>query len=152
MPLPHHRYVPGLTARHPEGAFDRIREQAHAETRSDAAEHNQAWLFGLDLLEARYAWEAHEVLEMVWMRAGPNTPERAFVQAIIQLANAALKHGMGRPKAALRLCGIAEDHVHQAVLSGQHNVMGLAAVSVLEQIGSVRNCCETGNDVRIVLD
>ena len=152
LPLPKHRYVPGLTARHPEGAFDRVRDMADAETSSQTAAQNTAWLHGLDLLEAGFYWEAHEVLEQVWMNAGPQTPERAMVQAVIQLANAALKHGMARPNAVLRLCAIAEDHLHAAALTGAADIMGLTPTDLQSQINRVRYAREDRGEVKLSLE
>ncbi|MEO0362637.1 MAG: DUF309 domain-containing protein [Pseudomonadota bacterium] len=126
-PLPAHRHTPGRNERHEEGAFDWIRDQAPAETTSAGAADNPAWAYGLRLFNAGFYWEAHEVLEPVWMNAAPNAPERALSQAVIQLANAALKREMGRPRAALRLCDIAEAHAREA---GEGPVMGLDPAAV----------------------
>lgn len=67
---------------------------------------SEAFLVGLRYLETGYFWEAHEVLEPVWMALPENGDHRCLVQALIQFANAQLKLEMGRPKAAKRLCGI----------------------------------------------
>ena len=72
-------------------------------------EHSTAFRAGLAYFEAGYFWECHEVLEAVWMAAPNPSPERAFVQAIIQLANARLKLAMGQPNATRRLCAIVDD-------------------------------------------
>lgn len=140
-PLPDHRYVPGRTARHPEGAFDWIRDQAPAETLGAGARANAPWRYGLRLLNAGFYWEAHEVLEPVWMNAAPNSVERAATQAVIQLANAALKRDMGKPRAALRLCAIAEDHGRDA---GAGPVMGLSPTDVFAAIDHVRRTADAG--------
>ena len=62
-----------------------------------AAAENPAFQAGLDCLESGFYWEAHEILEPVWMNAPADAPERFMVQALIQLANAALKQVMDRP-------------------------------------------------------
>ena len=66
-----------------------------------------AFQHGLRYLEHGYYWEAHEVLESVWMALEQESPERCFVQALIQVANAHLKSLMGREKAVRRLCEIS---------------------------------------------
>lgn len=73
-----------------------------------------ALTFGLSLIHNHYFWEAHEVLEPVWMKASPNSAERQLLQALIQLANACLKSTMGQPQAAARLAQIADDHLQEA--------------------------------------
>ena len=147
--LPEHRHVPGQSARHPEGAFDVIRAQALRPTRSATASQNPAWRYGLRLLGAGYWWETHEVLEPVWMHAPPNAPERHMVQAVIQIANAALKYEMARPNAARRLCAMATSLV-RAADSGL--VMGLETRRVLGVINALRAGEEGDWQQGIVLD
>jgi len=105
---PTQAYVPGKTPRHEEGAFDSVRATARAGMSVDALTDCAAFQTGLEYLDTGYYWEAHEVLEPVWMVLPNNSDERYLVQALIQLANARLKLCMGRPKAALRLCGIVQ--------------------------------------------
>ena len=133
-PLPVHRYVPGQSSRHPEDAFDGIRAQADVDPR------NAAWVYGLDLAEAGFYWEAHEVLEAVWLKARTGTPERAMIQAIIQLVNAALKQVMGRDKAALRLCGMVDALLDQ---SGT-GAMGLQTPRIRDVITDLRRRIDAG--------
>lgn len=144
LTLPDHRYVPGRTARHAEGAFDAARDLAPDPTTSDGAAANVAWAFGLDLLEAGFWWEAHEVLEPVWMNAPPGSAERLMVQAVIQLANAALKHEMGRPRAAFRLCGIVDHLLDAAAADGGGPVMDLAPDELRRAVESLRQRIEVG--------
>jgi hypothetical protein len=59
--------------------------------------------FGVELYEAGYFWEAHEVLEAVWKAAPMNGLDRIALRALIQLANAALKQRMGQQAASGRL-------------------------------------------------
>lgn len=125
--LPPVRHIPGVTPRHPEGAFDDIRARASVVTKSETARDNAAWVHGLTLFNAGCWWEAHEVWEEVWMRAPNGTPEKAMTQAAIQLANAALKVLMGKPNATRRLCLIVEDKVKAA---GGGVVMGVAGADL----------------------
>ncbi len=104
-------YVPGKTQRHPEGAFDEIRATAKPDLSAAELADCQAFRTGLLYLDAGFHWEAHEVLEPVWMVLPDDSEDRRFVQALIQLANGLLKLKMDRPKAALRLAGIARDLV-----------------------------------------
>ena len=121
-PLPDEAYIPGQTPR-PETspAFDAA---AAAPTPTDdtfwAANHT--YLYGIALYDACFFWEAHEVWEPVWMNAKPNSPERALMQGLIQLANACLKLRMGRDRAAHRLIDMAARHFRSI---GPASVMGL---------------------------
>ena len=103
-------------------------------TVSETAGLNPAWHYGLVLLEAGFYWEAHEVLEPVWMNAAEDSAERHLVQAVIQLANGALKIAMGRPKAAERLFDMVRDLLAKA---GPGPVMGLDPLQVVQTIATI---------------
>ncbi|WP_372610840.1 DUF309 domain-containing protein [Aquicoccus sp.] len=106
--LPDRAYVPGRGPRHPEGAFDRLRATARPGMSAKALAGSDAWRGGLWFLANGYFWEAHEVIEPVWMALPPNSAERRMAQAVIQLANGALKLRMGWPAAAARLADQVE--------------------------------------------
>ncbi|MEM8750547.1 MAG: DUF309 domain-containing protein [Pseudomonadota bacterium] len=133
LPLPGHIYVPGKTARHDEAFLDPVKALAAQVTTDDTALENIAWLFGLRLIDEGYFWEAHEILETVWMQARPNSREKHLVQGVIHLANAGLKEKMERPVAAERLRHLALACFNEAYLSARdENLMGLA-LSDLQQ-------------------
>ncbi len=96
-------YVPGITKRPEEGRYDAIRDSARHGMTPDQLAASDAFQTGLRFLHTGWFWEAHEVLEPVWMACPPNSRERALCRALIQLANARLKARMGRPQAAARL-------------------------------------------------
>jgi len=112
--LPAHAYLPGRTARHPEGCFDGLKAglQPGMNWRQVAA--CPAWRNGVALIRLGYFWEAHEVLEAVWMHTAQGSAERALVQGVIQIANAWLKLRMAKPKAAFRILEMATGHVETA--------------------------------------
>ena len=132
--VPPHAYVPGRTARHPEGLFDDIRQTVPGGGDIDKLATCEAFLTGLAYLEMGFFWEAHELLEPVWMGLADESAERLFVQSLIQLANGKLKLEMGKPKAALRLARIATDLLQTA---GSADLMGVSADWVQSQIGNV---------------
>ncbi len=123
--LPPYAYVPGQTPRHPEGMFDAIRETARPGMSVHELSACPAWRCGKHYLAKGFFWEAHEVLEALWMALPHNTAERELVQAIIQLANAGLKLRMGREKAAARLLGEASRHAGEADRRGRGQVLGI---------------------------
>ena len=109
--MPPHAFIPGKNARHPDDWFDEIKSSVHAGLAPSQLQHTAAFRAGIIYLETGYFWECHEVLEAVWMQAPNETPEREMVQALIQLANAKLKILMLRPRAAMRLCVMVEQHL-----------------------------------------
>lgn len=108
---PAYAYVPGQTPRHPEHLFAAIRDTAVPGLSISQLAECQAFKVGLCYLDAGFYWEAHEVLEPVWMVLPVDGVERKFVQGLIQLANGLLKLEMDRPKASLRLVKIARSLV-----------------------------------------
>ena len=64
----------------------------------------EPYLYGIDLFNHGYWWEAHESLETVWLSAGQKTTICGrFVQGLIQLAGAQLKRFINVPRGALSL-------------------------------------------------
>jgi len=131
--LPSHAYVPGQNARHSEGAFDTIRDTAQPGMSDVELAASAAFQTGLRYLDQGYYWEAHEVLEPVWMACPPNAVSRSVVQGLIQLANARLKQKMEKPRAAGRLFAIATTHLK--VADGAV-VLGISTERVIAEIDS----------------
>jgi len=101
--LPSHAHVPGSGSAPDLGPLERAKDLTPAVTRAAEWQENVPYLYGHDLLQAGYHWEAHEVWEAVWLATPANSPERLLLQALIQNANARLKSGMQRENAAARL-------------------------------------------------
>lgn len=123
--LPAERHLPGATAGPAGGPVAVAAAVARATFEPAQWSASETYLFGFDLLAGGFFWEAHEVWEPVWMRCLPNSRERAVAQALIQCANAGLKHAMGRRGATMRLLRIAAALFDEA--SAGPTVMGLDA-------------------------
>ena len=136
---PGHAYVPGQSERHPENAFDTIRQTARMSLSPAELARCDAFRSGLVFLDTGYYWEAHEVWEPVWMALPEGCEERAFVQGLIQLANGCLKLRMGRPKAALRLVGIARELMPA---NASAVVMEVAVHDMHRRVDSLENTCK----------
>lgn len=63
----------------------------------------ETYLYGIDLFNHGYWWEAHEALEAVWVAAGRQTETGLFIQGLIQIAVAHLKRYQRFHDVALRL-------------------------------------------------
>lgn len=101
-------YVPGRTPRPPDGLYDPIRDTAVPGMTPEELAQSAAMQHGYAYIEAGFYWEAHEVLEPVWMALPQGSAERDLVQGLIQTANGLLKLRMERPRAARRLHAIAQ--------------------------------------------
>ena len=127
--LPSYRYVPG-TRPHPV-----TDPRGHSHGRGPrfpaAALDGRRWrespgyLYGCDLHNRGFWWEAHEAWEAVWHLAGRGSPERAALQGLIQVANGHLKLHMGRRKAVARLRESYGGHFDAAVRLAGTRFLGL---------------------------
>lgn len=101
--FPPYRYVPGRTPhprRDPKGHS--FASGAFAVRSFDPENWQQCepYLFGVDLFNHGYWWEAHECWESVWIAAGKRTIAGFFIQGLIQIAAARLKASQGCPRGA----------------------------------------------------
>lgn len=146
LTMPSHAYVPGQTPRHPEGAFDALRDTARPGMTAAVLAMTPAFRAGLLYLEKGFYWEAHEVLEPVWMALPRGSAERHLVQALIQLANARLKARMGRSRAVGRLGGIVARHLADCRAAGGAGVvMGQALAGLEAEAARLRNGIEASH-------
>ena len=136
FPLPGHAYLPGINKRHAEGFLDHIIDLLPREVCDETADTNIPWNYGLRLIDEGFFWEAHEVLEAVWMAAQPNSREKHLVQGMIHLANAKLKKKLEKETASLRLITLAEESLKRA-FQGLSNgkLMELSFDELQQQLG-----------------
>jgi len=125
LPLPDHAYVPGQTARHPDGAFSALCATAVKAKSQAELMRSDAWRVGLAWLDKGYFWEAHELLEPVWAALPQNSPERRLVQALIQIANAGLKTRMDKPKAVRKILEKARSLLSECGAGERQEIMGI---------------------------
>lgn len=94
-PFPDYRFVPGRAphpTRDPQGhSYNTPEEKLD---RFDPAKWSSCdcYLYGIDLFNHAYWWEAHEALETVWIAAGRHSRTGLFIQGLIQIAVAHLKN------------------------------------------------------------
>ncbi len=107
-PFPPYAHLPGVTP-HPKKAGGHSEGQADPisyELDADNWNQHPDYLFGIDLHNAGYFWEAHVWWEAVW-KATPKNAARSFVQGLIKASAAALKKRMEQPE-------IARQHAERA--------------------------------------
>jgi predicted metal-dependent hydrolase len=104
-PLPDYAFVPG---RFPHPVSD---PQGHSYNRAHEAivpPQPQEWLdctaylYGIDLFNQGYYWEAHETWEDIWHACGRTGEMADFMKGLIQLAVAGVKVREGIPKGVRR--------------------------------------------------
>jgi predicted metal-dependent hydrolase len=114
-PLPPYRFLPfqgSATLPHPRndpaGHSYHANEEYLSSFVPDDGVTCEPHLYGIDLFNHGYFWEAHEAWETVWLAAGGReTVCGLFVQGLIQLAAAQLKRVIGPPGAAESLTATA---------------------------------------------
>lgn len=116
FPFPDYAYLPG---RDPHPTADRSGHSFHcapwfavqAPPSPDQWLVCRPYLYGVDLFNFGYWWEAHESWEPLWRGCVANWVQRKFLQGLIQAANTLLKRQMGKEPAADRLCSECWNHL-----------------------------------------
>jgi hypothetical protein len=128
-PLPAYRYVPGLhphPIRDPRGhSYEPVLTLTrHAPWTIDEWRTLDDWLYGVDLFNRFYFWEAHEAWEGLWAAAERDSAPWLLLQGMIQSAAALLKVHMGVALGARTLSGEGLDKLHRAA-GMQRGLLGL---------------------------
>lgn len=93
--LPARAHVPGRAVPRPDAGEPRV-EEPHPGAERDWQRH-PAYLWGVDLYNHGYPWEAHEAWEALWRRAPAGSVARLMLQALIQCAATVVHARDGRP-------------------------------------------------------
>lgn len=106
--FPPYTYIPGRT---PHPAHDRTdapggMAEPPENLTTDPRQQIREFLYGIDLFNHGYYWEAHEVWEGLWHAAGRSGPMADFFKGLIKLAAAGVKTlegaAVGRRRHAVR--------------------------------------------------
>ncbi len=108
------------------------------------------YLYGVDLFNHGYWWEAHEAWESVWLAAGRDSLHGSFVQGLIQLAGAQLKRFTGVQRGAQML---TESGIAKLLLADETAGIYLG-IAVMPLIAELKRCLgeDRGEFPRIELD
>jgi hypothetical protein len=98
--LPAYAFLPGRSARPQAGAAP---DSAQCELSEENWSTHELYLWGVDLYNAGYAWEAHEAWEHLWRAALLGSATRQFLQGLIQCAAASVKSALGDVAAVRRI-------------------------------------------------
>jgi hypothetical protein len=111
-PLPPYAFVPGR-APHPisDPAGHSFGKTPPPPSEWDAARWtaNRTYLYAIDLFNAGYYWEAHEVWESLWHGCGRSGRIADFLKGLIKLAAAGVKVREGRLRGAVHHARAAAD-------------------------------------------
>ena len=112
-PFPAYRFLPGKTphpTRDKEGHSHGVEEVVLDTFSIQHWFECEMYLYGVDLFNNKYWWEAHEAWEVVWKFVGRSSQTGLFLQGLIQIAAAMLKteQGLQRPAQRLARDGVAK--------------------------------------------
>lgn len=101
LPLPPYSYVSGQfphPVSHPDGHSHGVRPTPVSAPDPLQWRECRPYLFGLDLFNHGFYWEAHETWEQLWHACGRSGPTAGFLRGLIKLAAAGVKVREGQPK------------------------------------------------------
>ncbi len=148
--FPTYRFLPGRTPhprRHPQGHSFKQPEPYPRPFEPELWATSEDYLYGIDLYNWTYWWEAHEVFEGFWHAYGRTTLEGNFFQALIQCTAANLKRELGFEQATQNLVARA----HARLMLVPDHYMGLDIPAVAEQFASWLNQGKPDAHIRLIL-
>jgi len=142
LPFPPYRFVPGKhphPTAHPQGHS--YLAPGESEPRAPFVPPEQwyaseAYLFGCDLYNHGYWWEAHEAWEGLWRSVPRGTLQRHFLQGLIQLSACHLKRLLGHAEGVSRLRATSSAHLERVLAAGEDRFMGLELRLVMERFNA----------------
>jgi len=133
-PFPPYRYLPTVNPHpgiHPEGHSFGRPELTVKFSPPQEWKKNQAYLYGVDLYNHGFWWEAHEYWEAVWMTTPKLDIYGQFLQSLIQYSAALLKLYGENLQGFKKLYGEAKkrmDFCRENLAKTQRHFMGLDLV------------------------
>jgi uncharacterized protein len=138
--LPAYRYVPGLfphpTAHSDGHSFGRPEPEA-TPLPPERWRDNPQYLYGVDLFNRRYYWEAHEAWEAFWHACDKARTQGLFIQGLIQISAALLRWHMGTERGVRKLYGEGRAKLERAASESPADYMGLAVAAWLGELNRI---------------
>lgn len=127
--LPPYAFLPGRDphpTRDPQGHSYQSSEEPEVpyETAGDWRD-NGGYLFGVDLYNHGFLWEAHEAWEGTWIVTKADEVQAEHLQGLIQCAAAALKVLMEQPRGVAKLTLLGTERLERVIASAGASYMGI---------------------------
>ena len=138
-PFPPYAFLPGRDphpTRDPRGHSFGHDEAPAAYLPPESWEENEDYLFGIDLYNHGFLWEAHEVWEGLWHAAKHDPDQADLLQGLIQCAAASLKVPMGQPRGLASLTRLGTEKLERVGLAHGGTYMGLDLLAFVEAMRS----------------
>ena len=130
--LPPYAFLPGRDphpTRDPRGHSYGSEETEAIYLPPERWQENEDYLFGIDLYNDGFLWEAHEVWEGLWHRAKHDVHQANLLQGLIQCAAASLKIPMGQPRGLASLTRLGTEKLESIGRDVEGAYMGLDLAS-----------------------
>lgn len=104
--FPPYQHQPGRTPhpeRDPAGHMYGKTQPPPTTFEPDRWQENELYLYGVDLFNHGYWWEAHAQWELLWQVTDRSATASSFLQGLIQVAAALVQHRAGRAEGARKL-------------------------------------------------
>ena len=127
-PFPPYAFLPGRDphpTRDPLGHSHGVDEPSPSRIEPGRWRESEPYLFGVDLYNHGFLWEAHESWEGLWHVSKPDRIQALFLQGLIQCAAAWLKIPMGQPQGVQRLSALALEKLELVERASGGAYMGL---------------------------
>lgn len=133
--LPDYAFIPGRTPhpnKDPRGHSYGVEETPSSALSVDNWTEHPDYLWGIDLYNHGYPWEAHESWEGPWRLAARNTSVRHYLQGLIQCSAAVVKAMSGRVAGVRSLSGTGLALLAQVPVTDDGRYMGLHLAPFIE--------------------
>lgn len=128
-PFPRYRFVPGEhphPTAHPDGHSYGHEPEARL-VKAEQWRDSPDYLFGADLYNHGFWWEAHEAWEGLWQLTDKQGTMGTYLKALIQVSACHLQFLMGQPRGVERLRRTSREYLEQVIAAvGEARYMGLA--------------------------
>jgi uncharacterized protein len=128
-PLPAYSYYPGCPWPHPNRSFDGQPSHVADRRRASPGQEKDWWIArfrrGVELFNAGYYWEAHEVWEDLWHVEGRAGPTAEVLKGLIKFAAAGVKVRERRESGVRTHCRRAAMSFALAAEQGGRHQLGL---------------------------
>lgn len=127
-PFPPYAFLPGRDphpTRDPAGHSYGREEAPRGALPAARWRESADYLFGTDLYNHGFLWEAHEAWEGLWHVSKPERIQALFLQGLIQCAAAWLKIPMQQPQGLARLSALALEKLAEVERASGGTYMGL---------------------------
>ncbi len=142
-PFPAYAFLPGRDphpTRDPRGhSYAEPEGAPHTWRSHEEWRENQEYLFGCDLYNAGYLWEAHEAWEDIWHPSKHDVIQADFLQGLIQCSAASLKIPMEQPGGLVKLAENGTTRLEGVMRSEGPIYMGLDLAAFIDAFRDFAN-------------